>query len=491
LRDPPKIDRYEILGQLGKGANGLVYLGKDTRLSREVAIKVVNPDLVKDPVVLSRFHREAKAVAKLHHPNIIQLLDYSGPNSKQPYLVVERLHGKNLDDLVCERKEPLDAASAAAAAHEICLGLQHAHSLGLVHRDLKPENVFVEPEGRIVICDFGIARSFEPDATGTLASSNTRLAGSPLYMSPEQITTPQTVGPPSDMFALGSLLYFLVTGQHAFMTDTVVNVLKRIVAGKPDDLRTTRPGLPDRYYRVVEKLFSVQPEKRYTSAQAIADSLLLIVKESGASDPRRALQAALQKLGHTTGSMSKSQIVALEDLDEESKTVVGTLTGRTVIPVERAKAEGASKPAPKPSVTPLTDSNVDRLLAHKRSRSLNAPRARSNTTTWIVVSILAAAILVSLVLVLTAKRKHPHALALPAPAAPQVAATGTLRLFTVQTVDVYIDDRKIGSSASMGPVPLPPGVHTLRVMHPKLGKHEEQFAVQAGRDTTINVDLQR
>ncbi len=244
MGERPKIDRYEILGELGKGANGIVYLARDTRLAREVAIKVINPAIARDPVVLGRFHREAKAVAKLHHPNIIQLIDYSGQESQSPYLVVERLFGKNLDDMVVERAAPLDPGLAAAAVHEICLGLQHAHSLGIVHRDLKPENVFIEPTGRIVLCDFGIARSFDGEEKGTLASHNTRLAGSPLYMSPEQVASPGSVGPASDMFALGSLLFFLVTGRHAFVADTVVNVLKRIVAAKPDSLREVRPGLP-------------------------------------------------------------------------------------------------------------------------------------------------------------------------------------------------------------------------------------------------------
>lgn len=503
----PKIDRYEILGQLGKGANGIVYLGRDTRLGREVAIKVVNPELARDPVVLSRFHREAKAVAKLHHANIIQLLDYSGPNSKQPYLVVERLFGKNLDDLVAERQEPLDAATAAAAAHEICLGLQHAHSLGLVHRDLKPENVFIEPEGRIVLCDFGIARSYEVEEKGTLASSNTRLAGSPLYMSPEQVTAPASVGPASDMFSLGSLLFFLVSGRHAFMADSVVNVLKRVSSAKPDDLRTIRPGLPDRYYRVLDKLFQLQPEKRYTSAQAIADSLLLIVKESGTSDPRRALQSSLQKLGHATEAMSKSQIVSLDDLDEESKTVVSSLTGRHQLPDAEEKNDRSEKrderketarpkeaprqdAAKKPASGAQTKADVVAPQERRSSKQIQPPQT-SNATVWIVVAILAMAIIVSLTLVLTQKRRHAATPYLPPPTAPALAATGTLRLTTQPTVDVYVDERKLGTSAAMGPVPLPPGPHVLRLIHPKLGKHEEQFVVQAGADTTINVDMRK
>ncbi|MCC6807764.1 MAG: serine/threonine protein kinase [Deltaproteobacteria bacterium] len=519
MREPPQIDRYEILGELGKGANGIVYLGRDTRLGREVAIKVVNPSLVRDPVVLARFHREAKAVSKLNHPNIIQLIDYSGPGSRSPYLVVERLLGKNLDDLVCERQAPIDAFMAAAAVHQICLGLQHAHSQGLVHRDLKPENVFVEPDGRIVLCDFGIARSFDGEEKGTLASHNTRLAGSPLYMSPEQIATPGNVGPASDMFSLGSLLFFLVTGRHAFMTDSVVNVLKRILAAKPESLRELRPGLPDRFYRIVDKLHQQAPEKRYTSAQAIADSLTLVLKETGAPDPKKALQTQLQKLGQATQAMSKSQIVALDDLDVDSQTVISSLTGAHKLPAEGAAAASgaAAKPRTKEAerttkIAPIAvtviakkgeldvtsdviihqgpgETTIENILARKRKRSLQGAESTRQTTLLIVVGILAIALLASLLLIVTSKRRAPPPLA-PI-IAPAIVNNGTLRLTTQPTADVYVDERKIGNSASMGPVPLPPGTHRLRLVHPKLGKHEESFEVAAGMDTTLNIDLRK
>jgi serine/threonine protein kinase len=494
MGERPKIDRYEILGELGKGANGIVYLARDTRLSREVAIKVINPAIARDPVVLGRFHREAKAVAKLHHPNIIQLIDYSGQESKSPYLVVERLFGKNLDDMVVERGVPLDPGLAAAAVHEICLGLQHAHSLGIVHRDLKPENVFIEPTGRIVLCDFGIARSFDGEEKGTLASHNTRLAGSPLYMSPEQVASPASVGPASDMFALGSLLFFLVTGRHAFVADTVVNVLKRIVAAKPESLREVRPGLPDRYYRIVEKLHSQAPEKRYTSAQAIADSLLLIVKELGNSDPRRALQSQLQKLGNSQELMSKSQIVDIADLDKESQTVVATVTGRIVqeqqaVAASDKKALGEAQTVIGKAAAPQKpvvfsapgERTVETILEAKRNRG-HAPKR--NATVMIVAGILLFAISLSVALILTSKRTKTLM-------AKPMVVMGNLRLSAQPTVDVYVDDRLLGSSANMGPVPLPPGPHKLRLSHAKLGTHEQQFVVASGTDTTIEVDLRK
>lgn len=376
---PLKIDRYDVLGQLGKGANGIVYLGNDRRTGREVAIKVVNPERVGEALVLTRFHREAKAVAKLNHPNIIQLLDYSGPQASVPYLVVERLHGKNLDDLMAERGQSLSFTLAAAAAHEICLGLQHAHSANIIHRDLKPENVFIEPEGRVVLCDFGIARSYSSDEKGTLAGGKTRLAGSPLYMSPEQVASPASVGPASDMFALGSLLFFLITGRHAFMAESVVAVLKRVASGRPDKLRDAKPGLPERLYRIVDKLHEHEPGRRFTSAQAIADSLLLVVQESGEKEPRRALGSLLKALGDTTTSMSKSRIVSLDELDQEAKTVVMSVSS-DIAKGQRPKApvggDAKAQRSREATATRSASREVDLAASTRVGTAPPGPRAR-------------------------------------------------------------------------------------------------------------------
>ncbi len=475
---PLKIDRYEILGQLGKGANGIVYLARDTRGGREVAMKIINPELARDPVVLRRFHREAKAISRLSHSNVLQLLDYSGPNAELPYLVTERLNGDNLDDLIAARQGPLDGPHAAAIAHEICLGLQHAHSLGIVHRDLKPENVFLEPDGRVVLCDFGIARSFDTAEQGTLASKNTRLAGSPLYMSPEQISTPQSVGPASDMFALGSLLYFLATGRHAFLADTVVNALKRIVKATPDSLREARPGLPERFYRIVDKLLARDPARRYTSAQAIADSLLLGGKEAGHADPRRGLTTLLQQLGGT-GRRSKSRIIAVEDLDAESKTVVASAASGKV---QRKRAEPKVDPK-----APIAETAI--APAYRSSRAQTPARipGRPSQVPLIIATILGLGLIIGGAMLLSARQRDAAQAKLP----PAIVATGTLRVTTHPGSEIFVDDRKIGASAAIGPTPLPAGRHLLRVVHPKLGQAEQPVDIQEGVDLTVSVDLRR
>ncbi len=222
--------------------------------------------------------------------------------------------------------------------------------------------------------------------------------------------------------------------------------------------------------------------------------MLLIVKELGNSDPRRALQSQLQKLGHSQELMSKSQIVDIDDLDNESKTVVATVTGRIVQQQQAVaaadkknlgeaqtvigKAAAAHKPV---ELVAPGERTVETILAAKRNRG-KAPRRHA--TTLIVAGILVFAITMSVVLVLTSQRAK-------APIAAPMVVMGNLRLSAHPTVDVYVDDRLLGSSANMGPVPLPPGSHKLRLTHAKLGSHEQQFDVASGSDTTLDIDLRK
>jgi serine/threonine protein kinase len=476
MNPPPVIDRYEILGQLGKGGNGVVYLARDVRTGAEVAIKIIHPELARDPVVLQRFQRETRAIAKLQHGNILQLLDASGPHSAFPYLVMERLRGKNLDELVVERQKPLDGVSAAAVAHEICLGLQHAHSVGIVHRDLKPENIFIEPSGRVVLCDFGIARSFDRDEHGTLAGNNTRLAGSPLYMSPEQVLTPQEVGPASDMFSLGSVLFYLVTARHAFMADSVVNALKRVIDAKPDDLHALRGDLPDRLYRVVEKLHAKEPSKRYTSGQAIADSLLLTLKEAGHHDPRRAIPVILKELAR---SEPRAPVIAIEDFDDDAITLVRAASRETV--VKRAPATADDAPTRLLHAPPV-----------EMTRTASSPLDSRTTLGLVLLTLIGLFMLFAITWTFKDNKPPPVSQPVAADVIPEVPArvsTGTIQLVTQAGAEVFVDDRSMGSTTGIGPLTLTSGKHALRVVHPKLGHREEPILIEPGINSTITIDL--
>ncbi len=370
-----RIDRYELLASLGQGATGIVYLARDTKLDQEVALKVISPEVASNPAIRSLFHREARAISKLRHPNIIALHDYSGPESETIYLVVERLSGITLFDLV--EKKPLDFVTAAAAGYELCLALDHAHQAGIIHRDLKPENVFLEPDGRIVLCDFGIARDYQSGIQNTLASQKTALAGSPLYMSPEQILTPQKVGPASDLFSLGSVLYYLVSAAHAFDAPTMPKVLKAVSSAKYQSLDAARTDVPMPYVNIVHRLLQREPDKRFASARQVGEQLLAIVRSSPHAEPRFALQAAQKK----TSGLTTSQLIPLDALSADPRHTMVMLRQKKA--PELQVKQGAPPRAPMQR-TPLPR---DLLVTAEAPKSAPAPKPRSvNVLFWAMIA---------------------------------------------------------------------------------------------------------
>lgn len=183
-----RIDRYEIIDRLGSGAMGEVLLAFAPKLRREVAIKVLHDHIADDDQRRRLFHREARTAAALDHPNVMKVYDYSGADESHVYIVMQRLRGVDLGT-VLDSLTQLPEAIVIAMAYEICLALQHTHDEGLVHRDLKPDNLFLEPDGRIVLADFGIAKAFDDSASlgNTMVVEKSQLLGTPLYLAPELI----------------------------------------------------------------------------------------------------------------------------------------------------------------------------------------------------------------------------------------------------------------------------------------------------------------
>ncbi len=516
MSEPNKIDRYEVLGVLGQGSYGVVYLAHDPKLDREVAIKVLNPELLEDDDAKALFHREARAIAKLRHPSILELFDYSGPESAAPYLIVERLEGENLEQFLERRGEPLDGFAAAAAGHEICLALQHAHDRGIVHRDIKPENVFIEPGGRIVLCDFGIARSFDPKAHGTLAARGTAVLGSPLFMSPEQISTPQSIGPASDLFAVGSLLYFLVSGKHAFEDPNIVRIFEKILLAEAVPLRQVRAGLPERMYAIIERAHQVRPEARFPSARAFADELVALIREGGELDPRTALEKALSQLAVESGGHEKSQVIPLASLKASEKTRIATLS-QIRSPV--ADTMSATQVATRASVTATSRVSSRRLvvvpataLALLAVVMLYAVRARSPSTeiarTQAAVNEPASPMHVPVlpqpasepqidvppVADATtpesslAQMNRPSTAAKPRVVVP--AGAGSLDLIASPWADVYIDGRKVGTTPMFRSTSLPSGKHRLKLVHPQSRVIERTVVIRSGEITELAVEME-
>ncbi|MFI5119112.1 MAG: protein kinase [Thermoanaerobaculia bacterium] len=271
-----RLGPYEIVGTLGAGGMGEVYRARDTRLGREVAIKVLREHLVSDTAAVARFEREARAVAALSHPNILAIHDF-GVEGEAFYAVTELLKGETLRARL-ERESPswrkaVDIATAVADG----LGAAHAH--GIVHRDLKPENVFLTEDGRVKILDFGLARQ-ESDAAGKVgtalptvtATEPGTVMGTATYMSPEQVRG-LPVDARSDIFSFGSLLYEMVTGRRAFPGKTTADTMAAILKESPPDPSESGKTIPLALARVITRCLEKAPDERFQSARDLTYAL--------------------------------------------------------------------------------------------------------------------------------------------------------------------------------------------------------------------------
>jgi non-specific serine/threonine protein kinase len=263
---------YVIVGFIGAGGMGEVYRARDTRLGREVAIKVLNAD--PDPDRLGRFEREARATALLAHPNILTIFDV-GVHEGCPFLVCELLDGRTLRDRLAA--EPMRAQEAIEIGLQLARGVAAAHALHVVHRDLKPENIFLTRDGSLKILDFGLAKlkpesPGRPDADTVAASSPGLVIGTPGYMAPEQVRG-GVVDERTDIFAVGTVLYEMLSGAHPFRRASPAETMAAILGESPPPMgASVPPALERTLFRCLEKL----PENRFASASelaAVLDSL--------------------------------------------------------------------------------------------------------------------------------------------------------------------------------------------------------------------------
>jgi tRNA A-37 threonylcarbamoyl transferase component Bud32 len=278
------LGRYRIEAAVGQGGMARVFRGYDTQLKRAVAVKVLHPHLHARPEVRRRFDREAQAVARLHHPHIIEVYDFSGPDAEPSYLVTEFVPGQSLRTFAeAHAFDPPELAACCAVP--LCGALEHAHAAGVVHRDIKPENVMVREDGEVKLTDFGIAALLDPDEKFTVTGS---ILGSPAHMAPETIDG-KPADPRSDLFSLGTLLYWLATGKLPFVAPTPAGLLRQILEGTPIDPRQHRPSVSDGLARIITRLLQREPAARYQTAGDVLRDLLLLLADAGIDQPLRAL----------------------------------------------------------------------------------------------------------------------------------------------------------------------------------------------------------
>src|SRR6516164_8641870 len=268
------LGQYEIRSPLGAGGMGEVYRAHDTRLDRDVAIKVLPEYLTTDPERLRRFEQEARATAALNHPNILAVYQMATDNGIS-YLVEEMLEGETLRERL--RRGPIPLRKAIDYAVQIAHGLAAAHDRGIVHRDLKPENLFITKDGRVKILDFGLARLSPKDASGLeatqpLGTEPGMVMGTAGYMSPEQVRG-LTADHRSDIFALGTILYEMVTGKQTFRKPTSAETMTSILNEDPPSISQLAPSVPPGLQRVVHRCLEKHPEQRFQSASDLAFAL--------------------------------------------------------------------------------------------------------------------------------------------------------------------------------------------------------------------------
>src|SRR5262245_28721504 len=264
-----KVGKYEVLAEMARGSMGILYRARDTVLDREVALKTIAGTGALDPELKERFYREARAGAKLHHPNVITVYEL-GEQGDLVFIALELLSGCDLRQFIAQRRElPPEKKVGIMAA--VCDGLHHAHQHGITHRDIKPSNIFLTDTQVPKILDFGVARLSASKLTVV-----GRVLGTPFYMAPEQI-----MGEPcdarSDLFSLGIVTFEFLCFAHPFGGDSIP---KRIMNDNPDSIVARNPDVPRGLEAVLAKVLSRNPAQRYQTAEEFGQALRGILQES-------------------------------------------------------------------------------------------------------------------------------------------------------------------------------------------------------------------
>jgi tRNA A-37 threonylcarbamoyl transferase component Bud32 len=318
-----KIARYEILREIGRGGMATVYLAYDPNFQREVAVKVMLREAVDNPALFQRFLREARTIASLEHPAIVPVYDF-GEEDGRPFLVMRYLSGGSLAERI--RKGPIPIAEAAKVLVRIGGALESAHAKGIVHRDIKPSNILFDPSGEAYLTDFGIALLSETASTLTGAA----VLGTPSYMAPEQIRGEGKVDGRADIYALGIVLFEMLTGKTPYKADTPAQVMMMHLANPTPRLPEARNDLPESVNNLLVRAMAKEPEFRFQNASEIGSVLATI---AASRSPGKA------QLSQTDIILQETSITRV-DLDSDQRKRYGAL-------LEKQAARSALlKPAP-------------------------------------------------------------------------------------------------------------------------------------------------
>lgn len=343
---------YRIVRQLDEGGMGTVFLAEHIRLRRPVAVKMMARHLKSDESALARFRREAEIISRLHHPHIVQILDFDTTSEGQPYLVMEMLTGQSLDRLL-ESGQKLDVRAALSIAIQVAGALGAAHSAGIVHRDLKPANIFLLDAGDelfVKLLDFGISKRADDVTPGRKLTLEFDILGTPDYMAPEQATgRTALVDHRGDQYALGVILFEMLTGRVPFQATEVMALLQRVINEPAPKPSSFNPEVPKDIDQVLALALAKNPEERFANIAAFAAALEAcraelgrpsslpelrsdappgLVSSAGAAEPLPLITARIsssppQPIQQRTSWRAASPTEAVRELVERARTELG------------------------------------------------------------------------------------------------------------------------------------------------------------------------
>ncbi|HNC07255.1 MAG TPA: serine/threonine-protein kinase, partial [Anaerolineales bacterium] len=300
---PEKIGRYEIKSELGRGGFATVYRAYDPRFEREVAIKVMPPELLHaDPQFRMRFEREEKIIAQLEHPAIVPVYDV-GEENGQPYFVMRYMSGGSLSERIKGNK--FSPAEAVRILDQVASGLDEAHSKGIVHRDLKPANILFTNRGVPLISDFGIAKFSQGEASGNMTGS--AIIGTPAYMAPEQASGDNIDGR-ADIYALGVILYEMVTGKQPYQADTPLGLAIKHITEPVPRILDANPELPTWMEKVISTAMAKDPDERFSTAVELAETIKAFLRGETPPEPKTNNTIKASPFNKTATTTKKQQV---------------------------------------------------------------------------------------------------------------------------------------------------------------------------------------
>ncbi|MBN1760859.1 MAG: serine/threonine protein kinase [Chitinispirillaceae bacterium] len=460
----PEITNYTIQREIGVGGMAVVYEATDDRLQRTVAIKVLHPHLCREPSASDRFIREARAAAKIDHPNVVRLYDYSSGENLH-YIVMEYVPGSTLERVLKERG-PVSPENAVAIMTEIAEALAQAHAIGIIHRDVKPANILLHRQGRAMLSDFGLAHHL-PDSRLTTPDA---VAGTPSYMSPEQISGSE-LSAATDIYSWGICLYAIITGKLPYGNDTYPEVLSEIRRGAIRFDDTLLEGLSFRHQDLLLRCLTADPQQR------IGDARELLSELDRCGNRRQWLidvTGMMSSPGETTGAHPSSRPSATMVLSRKSidrryfgsgAVILLLVIASAVFFFRPQKRLPNDNPAGTEMMQPEADLRNDSIPGEvERSDTIRTaagqPGGMSDTTIQTTVAKRISG-------EDTARpvRKRPsETVVRPVAAGPSVAATvdsGAFFIFCEPWANVRVGDRELGATPFEKPVPLPVGRHVV------------------------------